>query len=113
MNATQDEVWRLHIRNLSIEAAPGRVLFAAKNRRAHHLRRSYDRYPALKARWDLFTFARYKEQVRSPESHYEHIPGSKHEKDWQKDLATPERDAFFVCRNRDDWQGRWLGKSRP
>ena len=52
-----------------------------------------------------------KELDRFPTSNYEHIPGSMHEdkKKWQNDLATRERDAFFVCCKRDDWQGRWLG----
>ncbi len=36
-----------------------------------------------------------------------------HPEDWPADLATPDLDRFFVCRQTDGWLGRWLGSSGP
>lgn len=36
-----------------------------------------------------------------------------HPEDWVADLATPDLDRFFVCRQRNGWLGRWLGPSGP
>jgi hypothetical protein len=48
-----------------------------------------------------------------PQSSYQHIPGSMHAEGWAADLATPDLDRFFVCRERNGWLGRWLGPSGP
>jgi hypothetical protein len=48
-----------------------------------------------------------------PRSSYQHIPGSMHPEDWEADLATPDLDRFFVCRESDGWLGCWLGAGGP
>ena len=48
-----------------------------------------------------------------PRSHYEHIAGSMHANDWERDLASQDRDAFFVCTPEEGCIGRWLGERGP
>ena len=48
-----------------------------------------------------------------PDTHYEHIPGANHPRDWRDDLRTPELDAFFVCEPATGCLGQWLGPDGP
>ena len=97
--------------------SPRRVVFVAQIEERITFAEAYNRYPALQGPKGPIHVCRIQGTGSFPvsHSHYEHIPGSMHEdkKEWQSDLATRERDAFFVCSKRDEWQGRWLGRHGP
>jgi hypothetical protein len=92
---------------------PTRILFAAKIEECITFAEAHKRFPELKGPQGPIHVCPIQGTGSFPASHYKHIPGSMHAKDWQSDLATPEMDAFFVCCERMDWQGRWLGVCGP
>jgi len=92
---------------------PRRILFAAKIEERITFKEAHERFSDLHGPEGPIHVCPIQGTGSFPTSKYKHIPGSMHEKDWQSDLATPEMDAFFVCSERVDWQGRWLGVSGP
>ena len=92
---------------------PRRVLFTAKIEERITFSEAYIRFPDLRGPEGPIHVCPIQGTGSFPESHYKHIPGSMHENDWQRDLSAHERDAFFVCTERVDWQGRWLGVYGP
>ena len=76
---------------------------------------AYHRFPELRGPDGPIHVRPRKRSGPFPDSDYEHIPGSMHEKDedWRRDLASRELDAFFVCSAADGDVGRWLGERGP
>jgi hypothetical protein len=98
----------------SSKTHPRRILFAAKIEEGITFKEAYERFPDLRGPGGPIHVRPIKGTGSFPTSAYEHIPGSMHTGNkWRRDLATPERDAFFVCSERFDWQGRWLGVCGP
>lgn len=92
---------------------PRRILFAANIEECITFKEAYECFPDLQGPGGPIHVCPIQGTGSFPASHYKHIPGSEHETDWQRDLLNPEKDAFFVCSKRDDWQGRWLGVHGP
>jgi len=98
----------------SWETHPRRILFAAKIEERITFKEAYERFPSLHGPEGPIHVKPIQGTGSFPASNYEHISYAMHGgTKWQRDLATPERDAFFVCGDRVDWQGRWLGKRGP
>ena len=97
------------------ELSPRRVVFVAQIEERITFKEAYIRFPGLHGPIGPIHVRPIQGMGSFPTSNYEPIPGSMHEdkKKWQRDLATCERDAFFVCSKRDDWLGRWLGRHGP
>lgn len=93
---------------------PRRVLFGAKIAERMTFEAAYHQYPFLRGpEGPIHVTPHGIPGTRFPYSRYEHIPGANHPGDWPSDLATPDRDAFFVCDAATECTGRWLGASGP
>ncbi len=97
------------------ELSPRRVVFVAQIEERITFKEAYIRFPGLHGPRGPIHVRPIQGTGSFPTSNYEPIPGSMHEdkKKWQRDLATCERDAFFVCSKRDDWQDAgWVGMAQ-
>lgn len=94
---------------------PRRVVFVAEIAERITFAEAYRRFPKLRGpRGPIHVRPlNAKRTGFFPHSYYEHIPGSMHEKDWERDLGSTELDAFFVCSRIDGSVGRWLGERGP
>ena len=93
--------------------SPRRIIFVAEIEDPMTFAEAYLRFPGLQGPEGPIHVRPIPGIGAFPQSSYEHIPGSMHEDDWVDDLATPDLDRFFVCRQRDGFEGRWLGSSGP
>ena len=94
--------------------SPRRIVFVAQIEERLTFREAYERFPGLRGPKGPIHVKPVDRPVAFPESSYEHIPDSMHPSPlWVQDLATPDRDAFFVFRLQDGWPGRWLGADGP
>ena len=94
-------------------SSPRRIVFAAQVEERITFREAYGRFPHLRGPSGPIHVRPVARPGVFPESAYEHIPGSVHADEWKNDVASPELDAFFVCRAPDGWVGRWLGANGP
>lgn len=93
--------------------APRRIVFVAQIEKRITFAQAYRRFPGLRGPQGPIHVRPIKGTGRFPQCSYKHIDGAMHEKEWERDLASPELDAFFICFRRDGWRGRWLGASGP
>lgn len=90
-----------------------RIVFVAKIQERMTFAEAYNRFPDLRGPEGPIHVRPALGRGRFPDSFYKHIPGGNHARTWRADLARKELDAFFVCAKREEWCGRWLGKSGP
>jgi hypothetical protein len=93
--------------------SPRRIVFVAEVEELMSFAEAYHRFPDLHGPPGPIHVRPINGIGAFPQSSYQHIPGSMHPEDWPADLATPDLDRFFVCRQTDGWLGRWLGSSGP
>lgn len=94
--------------------SPRRILFAVQVEERITFAEAYERFPELRGPSGPIHVRPIRGRGGAfPASAYEHIPGSIHAKDWERDLAFADLDRFFVCFPRDAWRNRWLGESGP
>jgi hypothetical protein len=93
--------------------APRRIVFIAEIEERMTFAAAYRRFPDLRGPAGPIHVEPKSGIGAFPQSSYRHIPGSMHSGDWVRDLATPDRDRFFVCCPRNDWLGCWLGACGP
>jgi hypothetical protein len=93
--------------------APRRLVFAAEIEERISFAEAYQRFPDLRGPAGPVHVRPTGAAGALPGSGYEHIDGAMHPDEWKLDLATPALDAFFVCRRRQGWVGRWLGPDGP
>lgn len=74
---------------------------------------AYQRFPYLRGPEGPIHVQPVNGSGKFPNCSYKHIPGSIHPDNWEKDLGSPELDAFFVCHIQKSFVGRWLGKYGP
>ncbi len=94
---------------------PRRIIFLAEIAERIPYAEAYHRFPELRGpRGPIHVRPLLVRRNDSfPRSHYEHIPGSVHADRWERDLASPDLDAFFVCSPGDGPVGCWLGERGP
>ncbi len=94
-------------------AGTRRILFAAQIAERLTFAQAYERLPDLRGPVGPIHVRPVKKDAPFPRSSYEHIPGAIHSGDWERDLALPQLDAFFMCSPADGWLNRWLGRYGP
>lgn len=96
------------------ETFPRRIVFAARIARKMTFADAYETYPGLRGpEGPIHVRPTTSPGLGFPWSHYEHIPSANHEGEWDKDLRSPDLDAFFVCEPAAEILGRWLGEEGP
>lgn len=90
-----------------------RIVFVAQIEERIRFAEAYERFPELRGPEGPIHVRPVHGSGPFPTSEYEHIPGATHATKWKADLETRERDAFFVCAQRNAWVGRWLGPCGP
>lgn len=91
-----------------------RIVFAAQIDEPITFAEAYRRYPALRAPKGPNPVQPVTHPgLPWPHSHYEPIKGSSHDDRWDRDLARPDLDRFFVCCRPDGFRNRWLGAEGP
>jgi len=95
------------------KCGPRRIVFVAKIEERITFKKAFHRFPGLRGPEGPIPVRPIKGTGSFPHSSYEHIPGSIHAKCWQRDLASSELDAFFVCSPANGWIGRWVGQFGP
>lgn len=95
---------------------PRRIVFAAEVAEAITFAEAYQRYPALRGPEGpnpVRPVEPPRARVPWPRSHYEPVRNSSHEGRWDRDLARPDLDRFFVCSPPAGWRNRWMGAEGP
>lgn len=92
---------------------PRRIVFVAQIEERMRFAEAYERFPELRGPEGPIHVRPVHGSGPFPTSEYEHITGATHPTKWKADLETRERDAFFVCAQRNAWLGRWLGPLGP
>lgn len=93
---------------------PRRIVFAARIAERVTYREAYDRWPELRGpEGPIHVKPVHRAGLPYPARDYSFIPGSIHADRWQRDLATPQLDAFFLCEPAEPVLGRWLGPAGP
>lgn len=91
-----------------------RIVFATQIDEPITFAEAYRRYPSLRGPEGPNPVRPVKRPgLPWPHSEYEPIKGSSHESRWDRDLARPDLDRFFVCRTPDGFRNRWLGADGP
>lgn len=91
-----------------------RIVFVAQIDEVMTFAEAYRRFPALRGPDGPNPVRPVKRPgLPWPHSDYEPIEGSSHENRWDRDLAKPELDRFFVCRIPNGFRNRWLGAEGP
>jgi len=93
--------------------SPRRIVFVGQIAECITFAEAYDRFPDLRGPEGPIHVRPINGVGGFPHSSYEHIPRAMHGPGWVADLAKPELDRFFVCRESRGWVGRWLGSSGP
>jgi hypothetical protein len=105
---------RDHVFGISPSSTPSRrIVFVAQIEERITFAEAYRRFPDLRGPEGPIHVRPIDGTGSFPTSDYQHISGSMHATNWQADLRTPDRDAFFVCVQRNTWRGRWLGPYGP
>ena len=92
---------------------PRKVLYAAEVEEVITFGEAYRRYPKLHGPSGPIHVKPVNRAGSFPESDYEFIEDSVHDKEWRKDLAGRELDRFFICKPAVGWRNRWLGAHGP
>lgn len=95
------------------KTSPRRIVFVTQIEERISFREAYHRFPELRGPEGPVHVKPVDKDKPFPRSDYEHIPNAMHADDWEADLATRDRDAFFVCTTSAEWKGRWLGPYGP
>lgn len=95
------------------KAGHRRILFAARIEARMTFREAYERFVKLRGPDGPIHVRPVSREGRFPFCSYEHIENAMHSGDWQRDLLTESRDAFFVCQEAAGWMGKWLGHGGP
>lgn len=96
----------------SSKTQPRRIVFAARINDCITFAEAYHRYPALHGPDGPIHVRPIEGAGTFPRSSYEHIAGSMHRKKWERDLASPKLDRFFICCPQIGGSA-WLGASGP
>ena len=93
---------------------PRRILFAARIAEKVKYHEAYVQWPALRGPdGPIHVEPVERPGLPYPACAYAFIPGSIHGDRWERDLATPDLDAFFLCEPAEAVLGRWLGPAGP
>jgi hypothetical protein len=93
--------------------SPRRILFIAEIENVMTFADAFAAYPALRGPSGPIHVRPRKGSGSFPDSAYEHIPGSIHQKKWRNDLASPRLDRFFAGTRPSGWRNLWLGANGP
>ena len=92
---------------------PRRIVFVGHVEERITFRQAHERFPQLRGPQGPIHVEPANRPGPFPRCSYAHIPGAMHENNWERDLASPELDTFFVCAERSGCVGKWLGKNGP
>lgn len=92
---------------------PRRIVFIARVEERITFGEAYKRYPELRGPEGPIHVKPVNDSSLTSGFLYAHIPEAMHSDRWQKDLASQDLDAFFVCFPQTGYVGRWLGSFGP
>ena len=92
---------------------PRRIVFIGHVEERITFREAHERFPSLHGPKGPIHVEPVSRLDTFPRCSYAHIQGAMHGKDWERDLASRDLDAFFVCTPRQGSVGRWLGEYGP
>ena len=92
---------------------PRRIVFVGHIEERITFREAYERFPDLRGPEGPIHVRPISHSDLPAHCSYAHIPDAMHADRWQKDLASLDLDAFFVCSPQTGCVGRWLGRFGP